>query len=43
MNMLKKIKYTKNLHKKFFSNKTKFDYEDPLNLKSLLSQEEVMV
>ena len=43
MNMLRRIKCLKNFKNKFFSQKNKFDFEDPLNFKSLLTQEESMV
>ena len=41
--MLRRINSMKYIQKKFFSQKVKFDFEDPLNFKSLLTQEESMV
>jgi hypothetical protein len=42
--MLKTIgNFQKLFAKRNFSKFTKFDFEDPLNLKSLLKEEEVMV
>lgn len=42
MNTLKRIT-TRNIFQKNFSQKVKFNYEDALNLNSLLKEEESMV